>query len=135
MDLTPSRITIGLLTAGAGTIILLAGISLAILSLVTSAYQFGWVESVIYSTVGIFILVVCRGYFKAQRWSLPWMILFYFASTCLTVLQFINTNTTLTSSSFQLLLLVVSCALCIVVMLYLIGQYKTMLASVNKNNA
>ena len=135
MDLKPSRITIGLLTAGAGTIILLAGISLAILSLVTSTYQFGWLESSIYSTVGVFVLVVCRGYFKSQLWSLPWMIIFYFLTACLTVAQFINTNKTLTSSSFQLLLLALSCALCIAVMLYLIRQYKTMLAFSNKNNA
>ena len=125
MTLTPTRITLGLFTAGAGTILLLAGIAIGILSIVTDEYSFGWLEALIYTLIGCFVLYVCRSYLKLKVWSVSWMLVFYGVGAATSVYQWVNLNRSLSSSSFQLFLLFCALVMCLLIMYYLFKQRST----------
>ena len=111
-----SKLLISLLSGAAGTVILLAGISLAILALVTDSGHYAWFESFAYSGVGAGILLTCYFYLREYSLARGLLCLYYLAAIGVIATQIVKLDNSLSSVSFQFILLVFAILLCVYVL-------------------
>jgi hypothetical protein len=120
------RLSVALLSAGAGTVILLAGVSLGILSFVTSSYQFGWIESLAYTVIGSAIVLTSLFFLKDKVWACLALCGYYTGAMVFIVIQAVTLSDKSASSAFQLFLLCFAVVGCMLIVLYLISQYRVL---------
>lgn len=115
---------VALLSAGAGSVVLLAGVSLGILSFVTTSYQFGWIESLAYTVIGSAIVITSLFFLKAKQWACLALSGYYAGAIVFIIIQAVTLSDKSASSALQLFLLCLAGIGCMLIVLYLISQYR-----------
>ena len=111
------------MSCGAGSIILLAGIALSILSFVTDNADYGWHQALIYTALGIAILGACFFYWQQRLWASRLLCVGYVFAILAITRQALSLNRQLGSFSFQLVLLFAASIICLIIVIQLLPSF------------